>query len=207
MTRFRRWVFGPLAAFSLALLLLQIADFLVFMFGNDDWAMFFDIHGRLVCVDTFEDMTDSRGSVVCNAVNLREFNPWPSRVPFRFVACAVETNSEIPFVDGSGRGVGNSERIWLDRNGQPTDIAHGDHLSSPMTIRMLCHVPLNPGAFFSMIAIVLAAWVVDRFLYIQTRRKRKASDCCIRCGYDLRATPDRCPECGTFPTKKEIISS
>jgi hypothetical protein len=48
--------------------------------------------------------------------------------------------------------------------------------------------------FFALLPMTRLLNAVSGFV---RRRHRAASGACTQCGYDLRATPNRCPECGT----------
>jgi hypothetical protein len=54
---------------------------------------------------------------------------------------------------------------------------------------------------------ILPSFRVIKFIIGRARRRRLSPKrgLCLRCGYDLRATPDRCPECGVVPKAKAAI--
>ena len=66
-----------------------------------------------------------------------------------------------------------------------------------------------PGS--TITGVVLPLWIASAFfggifafsylLPLHRRRKRKKLGLCVKCGFDLRASEDRCPECG-----EELVS-
>ena len=84
-------------------------------------------------------------------------------------------------------------------------IAHEDYLGWPI-IPNYYEVPVGGSQSTAASAIQVPLWIptvafgatfyLCRPLHFHRRRKRKKLGLCIKCGYDLRGSKDRCPECG-----------
>jgi hypothetical protein len=55
------------------------------------------------------------------------------------------------------------------------------------------------------VAVILAIAVHHSFNPAARRRQRLAKGQCVHCGYDLRASPERCPECGAVAPARAAI--
>jgi hypothetical protein len=61
-------------------------------------------------------------------------------------------------------------------------------------------VLMKPRMYEFPIWVLVATFAIlpiGRTVLFYRRRRRVAHGACVTCGYDLRATPERCPECGT----------
>ena len=61
-------------------------------------------------------------------------------------------------------------------------------------------------AIFALAAAIPFAYLA-RSVVASHRLRYRFGEFCRSCGYDLRATPDRCPECGAVPDREEAAKA
>jgi len=60
-------------------------------------------------------------------------------------------------------------------------------------------------AYFSLWGAICVAATIRRRIGTNRRIRRRLAGLCPNCGYDLRASVDRCPECGEPPSGQVVV--
>ena len=159
MKRIWRWTFNILTVVSV-LIFVSACAIQYQMFPDMDFSVYWSFHGRLICLDTFDD---------ASYLTIRRFSPWPSSVPLQSRITCVETGTEIP---------SPWYPTWVDTSGQPVshrDSAPGNHEAGPVAVEALGRIPLTGSLYGSTIlpTIWLSLWTIRHIRRWMDRRRTR----------------------------------
>jgi hypothetical protein len=129
---------------------------------------------------------NSPGSPFFHSTDAMAMYPYISVV----AAGVPETRRQLgPF--SFSRSVRDREHLAMEMNGQRFYTADGE-IDTSIVI---------PWWSFCAMGAILPLIAIRRISKIRRWRRRNRAGLCATCGYDLRATPEKCPECGTIPSR------
>ena len=182
MRRLLRWTFHALAAASLLLCVATAG-----LWVRSYWV-----------ADQFHRGPRDRGSTAeCSSSPLPVFAAtyrglffglwvWSERPEDQHAAVGIRTRRTIP---PRPSGPGRSRTT-------PVAESYRGYGENTQTVRM------PAWSLVSAFALLPAIVVLRQIRAVRRRRYRSRLGLCPACGYDLRALPDRCPECGAVPPAK-----
>ena len=186
--RIRRRLFNAVAGLSLGVCL---ALAVLWAWTREHHAVVTrEFHGRLVYLVTWSE-----------GIRLDLVSDWPTHEPLQWSSGSFrESDSHVDFrFRGSGAARIDPPGLARESGDAMISLNHGPWLMRPYHGLVLRWWPP-----FLVAAFVPALWIVMKLLdrYRRRREARLRSQVrCVRCGYDLRANPNRCPECGTVPNQ------
>ncbi len=180
MKRFRRWMFNFVAGVSLSLCAISCWVWVRASYTPESWRYLARDPSRYTA--GIYRIGWNRGGVYVTHIgyvynNLRHYeqNWFPAKVLEHQLERNPGSTSTLPWWSGTNEFFSPPER----GSGRARVFSFGIH----------------PSLLVGLFAILPVIWGIV-FFHHRSQSKRLA-DCCKTCGYDLRASPERCPECGT----------